>query len=66
MGVACENTCLISCLTTPIHCTESNHTHLLNATPSALDFLSKFLKSGQVNNIHIALWVTTQFTKGSK
>lgn len=44
---------------------EEFHSALLEDSPSALDFLFKFMQSDDVTFVHLALWILAQFSNGS-
>ncbi len=44
--------------------TEEYHVALLESRPSVVDFIERFLNSGEANFVHIALWILAQFSGG--
>lgn len=45
---------------------EQFHSALLDEEPSAMDFLLRFMQHDDVSFIHLALWILSQFSNGSK
>ena len=46
--------------------TEEYHNRLLGSSPSALGIVSRFMESDDPSFVHIALWITAQFSHGGE
>ena len=47
-------------------CTGEYHSRLLSGSPSVMSVIHRFMESEEPSCVHIALWITSQFSQGGQ